>query len=200
MNIRLKYSLDWRAGIWFDDRLQMNNYSATLSLLTKTNNQAHQIVAISRLKWFVYRILESTVFVKQTDTDTVRQLAQIGISVTTLPEDPIDQVVGLMLFAKFNSIMEDHIQVTELDLVSDLGDSVHYLHSDNENTVFDFGTGWWHASDPSHCLLPKLSHKNIVKLNRVPVWKDFDLDWDTDTAETSVVVTNTVVKFRKDEN
>lgn len=200
MNIRLKYSLDWRAGIWLEDRLQMNNYSATLSLITKTNNQSHQIVAISRLKWFVYRILESTVFVKQSDNDTVRQLAQAGISVTTLPEDPIDQVVGIMLFAKFNAIMEDHIQVTELDIASDLGDSVHYLHSDNESTVFDFGTGWWHAVDPSHCVLPKVSSKNIVKLNRVPAWKDFDLDWDSDNPDSTHAVTNTVVKFRKDEN
>jgi hypothetical protein len=200
MNIRLKYQMDWRSGIWFEDRLQMNNYGVALDLVTKTNNQEHQIVAISRLKWFVYRELESTVFVNQQDTDTVNKLYSAGISVTTLPEQPIDQIVGLMLFAKFNAIMEDRILVRELDIVSDLGDNVHYLHSDQETTFFDFGTGWWHDSGPTHSLQLKHNQKNIVKLKRLPTWQDYDLEWDADSDRSLDTVANTVVKFNRDEN
>lgn len=200
MNIRLKYSMDWRAGIWFENRLQMNNYSVTLDLVTKTPNQEHQIVAISRLKWFVYQMLESSVFVNQSNTETIKNLVNAGITVTTLPEEPIDQIVGLMLFAKFNSIMEQNIVVKELDIVSDLGDNVHYLHSDNETTFFDFGTGWWHETSPSHSVQLKVNQKNVVKLQRVPSWQDFDLEWDSDCERSLDKVTNTVVKFHRDEN
>jgi hypothetical protein len=178
----------------------MNNYGVTLSLITNTNDQEHQIVAISRLKWFVYRELESTVFVHQNDTDTINKLNTAGISITTLPEQPIDQIVGLMLFAKFNAIMEDRLVVKELDIVSDLGDNVHYLHSDQETTFFDLGTGWWNDSSPNHCIQLKPNQKNVVKLKRVPTWRDHDLDWDSDTDRSLDIVANTVVKFNRDEN
>ena len=200
MNIRLKYSMDWRAGIWFEDQLQMNNYSATLSLITRTANQEYQIVAISRLKWFVYRILESTVFVNYRNQDQIRALSQAGIRVTTLPDEPIDQIIGLMLYSKFNAIMEQHIQVTEIDIVSDLGDNVHYLHSDQETTFFDFGTGWWTESDPSHCAVPRTNNLNVVRLQRTPTWKDFDLEWQSSTERSLDTVTTSVVKFQRDEN
>jgi hypothetical protein len=200
MNIRLKYNMDWRSGIWFEDRLQMNNYGVTLSLITNTNDQEHQIVAISRLKWFVYQELESTVFVHQNDTDTINKFNAAGINITTLPEQPIDQIVGLMLFAKFNAIMEDRLVVKELDIVSDLGDNIHYLHSDQETTFFDLGTGWWNDSGPNHCIQLKPNQKNVVKLKRVPSWRDHDLEWDSDTDRSLDIVANTVVKFNRDEN
>jgi hypothetical protein len=192
--------MDWRAGVWFEDRLQMNNYSVTLDLMTNTNNQEHQVVAISRLKWFVYTILESTVFVNQSDKDTVTKLSGVGISVTPLPEEPIDQIVGLMLFSKFNAIMEEHIIVKQLDIVSDLGDNIHYLHSDQETTFFDFGTGWWNDPGPCHSVPLKHNQKNIVKLKRLPSWQDVDLEWNSNKVTSLDNGANTVVKFNRDEN
>lgn len=200
MNVRLKYTMDWRAGIWFEDRLQMNNYTATLDLITNTNDQDHQVVAISRLKWFVYTQLESTVFINQNNTVAIKSLNDSGIDLTTLPADPIDQIVGMMLFSKFNAIMEDRIVVKELSIASDLGDNVHYLHSDQETTFFDFGTGWWHDTGPGHSIQLKPNQKRVVKLKRVPSWQDFDLDWQTQTDRSLDTVANTVVKFHRDEN
>lgn len=200
MNVRLKYTMDWRAGIWFEDRLQMNNYTTTLDLITNTSDQDHQVVAISRLKWFVYTQLESTVFVNQQDTASIKNLHDAGIDITTLPADPIDQIVGIILFSKFNAIMEQRIVVKELSIASDLGDNVHYLHSDQETTFFDFGAGWWDDTGPGHSLQLKPNHKRVVKLKRMPSWQDFDLDWQTQTDQLLDTVANTVVKFHRDEN
>jgi len=36
MNVRLQYSLEFLAGIYFEDQLQMNSYEVNLNLLTKT--------------------------------------------------------------------------------------------------------------------------------------------------------------------
>jgi len=178
----------------------MNNYTATLDLITNTNDQDHQVVAISRLKWFVYKQLESTVFINQNNTVTIKSLNDSGIDLTTLPADPIDQIVGLMLFSKFNAIMEDRIVVKELSIASDLGDNVHYLHSEQETTFFDFGTGWWHDAGPGHSIQLKPHQKRVVKLKRVPSWQDFDLDWQSQTDRSLDTVANTVVKFHRDEN
>lgn len=192
--------MDWRAGIWFENRLQMNNYSIKLDLLTNSSDQDYHIVALERLKHFVYYELDSTVFVKQDQTTAIQNLLTAGINVTTTPEDPIDQIIGLVLFSKLNAIMEDHIIVKALDIASDLGDRIHYLHSDQEKTFVNFGTGWWDDATPWHGSNKKPRNKNIVKIQRTPTWEDFDLDWESADPKQVDNYENTVVKFHRDEN
>ncbi len=192
--------MDWRAGIWFEHRLQMNSYSVTVDLMTNTRDQNQQIIAMARLKHFVYLELDSTVFVNQNNHDAIDNLTKAGINVTTLPEDPIDQIIGIMLFYKLNAIMEDRILVRALDIASDLGDQVHYLHSDQESTLNNFGLGWWYETGPGHGNTKKSNvKKNVVKLQRSPTWLDFDLDWQSDNHAVDNTV-STIVKFHKDES
>jgi hypothetical protein len=47
MNVRLQYDLDFLAGIYYDDRLQMNSYSVSMSLVTKTM----QMLSTPTLPW-----------------------------------------------------------------------------------------------------------------------------------------------------
>jgi hypothetical protein len=35
----------------------------------------------------------------------------MGINVTTLPEEPVDQIIGMMLYYKLNAIMEGRMIV-----------------------------------------------------------------------------------------
>ena len=50
MNVRLQYDLDFLAGIYYDDRLQLNSYSVSMSLLTKTMDAVNTNTAMNRLK------------------------------------------------------------------------------------------------------------------------------------------------------
>jgi hypothetical protein len=54
MNVRLQYDLDFLAGIYYDDRLQMNSYSVSMSLLTKTTDAVNTNIAMDRLKIFMH--------------------------------------------------------------------------------------------------------------------------------------------------
>ena len=65
MNVRLQYDIEFLAGIYYDNQLQMNSYSASLSLVTRTKDTKSTNVAMDRLKAFVYGELESTVFINQ---------------------------------------------------------------------------------------------------------------------------------------
>lgn len=190
--------MTWRAGVWFENRLQMNQYDIELEMVTKTSDPEFQIVALGRLKHFVYVELDSTVFINQADKDAIEKLVGAGIKVTTLPEEPIDQVVGIVLYKKINAIMQDQIVVKTLNVKSDLGDHIWYLHNDQETVAMNLTSGWWNDPEPNHSNIKLSGKKNIVKLQRSPRWIDFDLDW-TEVAETEQT-SNTVVKFNKDEN
>ena len=57
MNVRLQYDLEFLAGIYYDDQLQINNYEVSINLLTKTTDSASTNVAMERLKAFVHGVL-----------------------------------------------------------------------------------------------------------------------------------------------
>lgn len=190
--------MEFLAGIYYEDQLQMNRYTVSLSLLTKSKDSASTNVAMDRAKAFVYGALESTVFINQNNMERAEQLQALGVNVTTLPEEPVDQIIGMMLYYKLNAVMEDRMDVTAIDLASTLGDSVWYQH-DEEDPAGPFAAdGWWHRASMQHeTIEPTSVPDNVVKVMSTG-WYEMGLDWPEATAPGA----NTVVfaNFPKNEN
>jgi hypothetical protein len=200
MNVRLEYDMNWRAAIWFEDRLQINDYSAELSIHTNTMDHEDHVTCMARLNHFVYHELTNTVFVKQDNQEQLRALAAAGIKVTTLPEEPIDQIIGIALYCKLNAILEERMIVTNVTIQSLLGDNVRYLHAHNESLGPCSESGWWTDPGPVHSnFKPVTGGKRVVKINRTPTWRDMDLGW-SGAEEPKNEKTTVVVKFPRDEN
>jgi hypothetical protein len=200
MNVRLQYDLDFLAGIYYDDRLQMNSYSVSMSLLTKTTDAVNTNIAMDRLKIFMHGELANTVFINQALRERAEMLQIMGVNVTTLPEEPVDQIIGMMLYYKLNAIMEGRMTVTRLDLSSVLGDSVWYQHDEEEDSPGPFrAEGWWHEPTVQHdTVIVGDAGDNVVKV--VPnAWIEYGLTWPEDTPEPTA---NTVVfaNFSKNED
>ena len=201
MNVRLEYDMNWRAAIWFEDRMQINDYSAELSIYTNTMDHEDHVTCMARLNHFMYHELTNTVFIKQDNQDQLRALAAAGIKVTTLPEEPIDQIIGIALYCKLNAILEQRMMVTNVTIQSLLGDNVRYLHSSQESLGPCADDGWWMDPGPIHSnFKPAAGNRRVVKINRTPTWRDLDLGWSG--TEQPKNETNTVVfaKFPTDEN
>jgi hypothetical protein len=191
MNVRLQCDLEFLAGIYYDDQLQMNQYDICLSLVTKTRDPVSTNIAMDRLKAFIYGELESTVFINQDQRERAELMQVMGINVTTLPEEPVDQIIGMMLYYKLNAIMEDRMTVTQLDISSKIGDSIWYQH-DEEDVAGPFAAeGWWHANTVQHNTVEvDADAANVVKV--VPSgWTEYGLVWpgEESTSENG----NTVV-------
>ena len=190
MNVRLQYDLDFLAGIYYEDQLQMNRYTVSLNLLTKTKDSVSTNIALDRVKAFVHGALESTVFINQNNMERAEFMQMMGISVTTLPEEPVDQIIGMMLYYKLNAIMEDRMTVTGLDIASSLGDNVWYQHDEEDVSGPFAGEGWWHQASMQHESVERESVPgNIVKVMSTG-WYELNLEWPENTATTS---NNTVV-------
>jgi len=198
MNVRLQYDLEFLAGVYYEDQLQMNRYTVSLNLLTKTKDSASTNIALDRVKAFVHGALESTVFINQANQERAEMMQLMGINVTTLPQEPVDQIIGMMLYYKLNAVMEERMTVTGLDIASTLGDSVWYQH-DEEDIAGPFVTdGWWHRASMQHeTIEAETVSKNVVKVISTG-WYEMNLEWPENTAP---VPDNTVVygKFPRDE-
>lgn len=200
MNVRLQYDLEFVAGIYYDNQLQLNTYSVVMNLVTKTKDPVSINIAMERLKWFVYGELANTVFFGPRCMDQAELFYSIGVNVTTLPEEPVDQIIGMMLYNKLNAIMEDRMAVVSLDISSTLGDGVWYQH-DEEDMQGPFAptNGWWNLSSLQHETIELEDvPNNVVKVISTG-WRELELDWPEETTTTTG---NTVVfaNFAKHEN
>ena len=199
MNIRLQYDLEFPAGIYYDDRLQLNTYQVSMQLCTHSED-THQVnIALERLKCFVYEELSDTVFIDRADEDRAEMLAVLGVNVTTLPVDPVDQIVGIMLYCKLNAIMEGRMTVDSLNIASRLGDQVWYLHDAEDSLGMFAADGWWHSPSAQHHTLTLDAYPDNVIQVAPSAWIEHELLWPEVTTESSG---NTVVfgNFPKNAN
>lgn len=199
MNIRLQYELEFLAGVYYQDQLQMNSYTVSLNLLTNTAVPIDTNIALERAKWFVCSELESTVFFGPNNREQAEMFATMGVNVTTLPDEPVDQIIGIMLHQKLNAIMQDRMLVTGLDISSTLGDRVWYQHDDDDAVGPFDQLGWWDRPDPAHSDVDLTNvAENVVKVQPNP-WHELHLTWPDELLPQTtgnVVFTN----FKRDED
>jgi len=177
MNVRLNSTMTFTAGIHYNGRLQMNNYNAVLYIMTNTMDAEQSNVAFERIKYFLYGIMQDTVFINQELSDQCQLYTAAGIDITTLPTDPVDQIIGIMLFNKLQAIVEDRIVIGEIDISSSLGDNVVYCHDETENTPeLDYPL-WWTTADPVHNNIVERDTDKVVRVGQRHAWRDIDLAW-----------------------
>lgn len=163
----------------------MGNYTLTMSLLTQTLDPVDQNIALDRVKYFLFNEIHSTVFINQADSDQAESFTDIGLNVTTLPQEPVDQIVGIALYYKLNAIMEGRMKLTELMFSSDTGDNVEYFHNENEQTVLFPAQGWWHEPGLRHSDIVAEDEQappgnNVIALSPTPEseWQEQELSWN----------------------
>jgi hypothetical protein len=202
MNVRLKYSVAFTAGVFYNNQMRMNNYRVVLDLVTISDgsNDDHNI-ALERIKYFIHNQLDSTIFINRAYESQCQQYMSAGLNVTTLPEEPVDQVIGIMLYSKLNAIMEDRMIVTHIEVSSEMGDNISYMHSDDEHLGPFDSTGWWAESDVVHCDSALIDHSKVVALAQSACWRELNLQWEDTDIVTDVADDNKVLfaDFKKDE-
>ncbi len=197
MNVRLQYDIDFLAGIYYNEQLQLNSYSVNINMVTKTKDAVETNIAMDRLKFFVNEVLASTVFVNQIHTEHAETLSWCGANVTTLPEEPVDQIIGMMLYYKLNAIMENRIEISSLSISSTLGEGVWYIHDEEDSEGPFAAKGWWNDSSTQHDSIEVEPEDNIVKVVTTG-WYEAELEWPDQAPPAG----NTVVfgNFPKNEN
>ena len=199
MNVRLKYQLEFTAGFYFNEQLKMNNYNVELLMTTATTDDKSINIAFERIKFFIGSSLDSGVFINMNNTEQCKLLSNAGVKIITLPDDPVDQLIGIMLYCKLNAICEERMIISDIEITSELGGDMTYLHSDDEPIGPYEQVGWWHNPDLTHYHNTAVKTENILNLNTVVSWRDLDLHWPDDpyTPDTG----NTIVfgNFNKDD-
>lgn len=196
MNVKIEYPAEFLAAVYWEDAVMMNSYAVRCEMMTNTKDNREQNIALERLKYMLFMQMQNSVFVDQREKAAIKRLEAAGLRTVVLPEQPVDQIVGMMLYSKLDAVMEDRITMTQLKLSSELGENITYFQTDNE-TIGPFQQkGWWNNVDP--VISDSKSGGKIVSIKGTTTWQLLGLDWDNEKEETNKG--NTVVAFRKDEN
>jgi len=197
MNTRIEKDFTFQAAIHFQDKFILNIYELSLSMLVQTESIREQNIAMDRISYFIDGCLENAIFVDQHDIKSIEKYGGAGINVCTLPEEPYDQIIALVLISKLNAIMEDRIIVTDAVMGSKLSDGVRFAISD-EMTSNAFEEGWWFSATPSYSNIEKSKAKKdkIVKLFKHKDWTLLGLTWK----ETCPQDTNILSLSESDKN
>jgi hypothetical protein len=191
MNVRIEHTMSFIAGVYYDGNMKMNNYTIRLYMVTNTTDSGNQNIAFERMRYFVYEELDSVIFVNEDETETCQQLMQAGLKIATLPAEPVDQIIGMMLYSKLGAIMENRIIINEIEISSSLGENITYLHSADEGLGPLAAPGWWLDADLVHCNDTLVDDAKVVAMHRASAWRELDLAWSdldqgADTGNTIV--------------
>jgi hypothetical protein len=177
MNVRLKYDLHFNAGVYYRGNTILNNYSLRLWMITNTELAEDQNTAFERIKYFVYNHVDNTMFIDRGEQEQCAKFLQAGLSITTMPGDPVDQLIGIMLYHKLNAIMEQRMNIVETELSSSQGQAMTYLHSEGENTLGVEAPAWWLSTDLAHSDFALPESEKVVSMQTTTAWRDLDLAW-----------------------
>jgi len=191
MNVRIKFPITFTAGIFYGGNLQMNNYMVNLSMLTNSMDGAINNIALDRIKYFIYHEIESSIFINSADTERCAKFIDAGLKITTIPDEPVDQLIGIMLYYKLAAITEERLIIDEIEISSSLGDGLVYMHGEHENVDELAVPDLWKSVDLVHCYTELIEPDEIVTLADLNVWRDLNLDWPSEEEESETG--NTVV-------
>ena len=186
MNVRLKHDIQFTAGIYHDSKLIMNNYNLRLWMTTNSENSVDQTISFERIKYFVYTQIDNTIFINSNQKAQCTLFSKAGLDITTMPNDPVDQLVGIMLYYKLNAITEDRMIIVETEISSTYGANMTYLHSDFENTSGFKQPDWWTSPDLTHSdfVLPSKSEK-VLSIPTSTDWRELELAWSDELSPSS---------------
>lgn len=173
-------------------------YETVLFIDVETDSIREQNIAMERISYFMSGYLEDAVFIKETNKKMIDLYTAAGLKVCTLPEEPHEQMISIMLILKLNAISEGRFVITDLSLTSSNSDGITYM-CDIESPLGPFAeTGWWDKSDASMSAQTKPNKKDkIVQLFKThnTDWSEFGLGWKE--KEITLIVDKPEISFDK---
>lgn len=174
---RIEKDFYFHAGLHFENSFYINTYDITISLLVETESAYEQSIAMDRAIYFIDNVLKDSILVSGDDHLAIKKYQNAGLRICELPNEPYDQIVGMIVLQKLNAIMENKLKITDLVIASVMSEGVRYsLVSEVSENVLS-GNYWWNKADTNLCNTNAAQPDNVVKLFGSDEWAELGLAW-----------------------
>lgn len=141
------------------DNIVPNTYEVCLGISPTTNNIKYQNTGFERIKFFLRNICQNSVSIS-IHNNNFEVIKKITVSkIMTLPDEPSDQLLVVLLFHKIDAIIGKHFNCDYIALESFQGENIKYQYdSEYDSSFIDekvYFTGklkekklpWWYRDD-----------------------------------------------------
>jgi len=191
LSTRIERDFSFQAGVHFEGNFIMNVYNLTLLMEVETLSIVEQNIAMDRIIYFLEDSLANSVFVETTEKKAIEKYTQADIKVCTVPEEPYDQIITILLILKLNAIAEGRLNITDIYLESELSDSVRFSYDIETARHNPFSNkGWWLDSSTSIADVEKtIKKEKIVRLVKHTDWANVGLEWEKKSKASEILFT-----------
>ncbi len=175
MNIQIEKDFTFLTAIHFEEQYMVNLYELKAKMEVCTEDALEQNIAIERMTYFLSSHIENIIFVKDTEKDAILNYTNAGMKVCVIPEEPYDQIVGMLLINKCNAIMEGRIVVTEMTFGSKLSNLIKFTIS-GEIAKLEYPEDVWYNKH-TLAISDKNKKEKIVTLFDKNNWAELNLTW-----------------------
>jgi hypothetical protein len=187
---KIEREFAFQAAVHFEGTFVMTIYELALGMEVDTASIKEQNIAMDRIHYFLNECLGNSVFVEAADKNSIEKYLQADIKVCTLPEEPYDQIITILLLMKLNAITEGKLRVNSISLRSGLSDDVRFIYDLETASNHPFGNkSWWEDTTTSISDLSKSYKKDkIVKLIKQSDWASVGLDWEQKEHKSTEII------------
>ena len=195
MGTKISREFTFLSAIYYEGDFLINNFDISLILSVETDSILEQNVAMDRIKYFINERLENSVFVQETETKIIEKYVTAGLKVCTLPEEPYDQIITIVIVNKLNAICECKLVVTSIHLNSILSDNVGFIYDmDDIIHLVPYKNGWWVENSNNISNIKSSKKEKIVRLVKSNDWTSLGLDWKNKENRSEIIFTSDLEK------
>jgi len=178
MSSKIQKEYTFLTAIHFEGKFMVNLYEMNTVMSINTEDPREQNIAVERINHFLGLVIEDCIFVCEKEKEAIEKYSSAGMKVCTIPEEPYDQIIGLILLNKCNAIMENRLTMTDIVFGSKLSNLIKFELSSEAAELEFTGKKWY--NDPSLMICDKKTKKDkIVNLfdHSTDTWADLELTW-----------------------
>lgn len=156
----------------------INHYDVEILMRVITVVNSDYNTAYDRIKFWFQDIMHGAVLINSADV-RLQTWRDTGMTCLDFPENPVDQVLGLMLMSKLTAMVEHRLEILRVSVSSPADDYVTYLCDHVDDLHWFEQPGWWKDAGPTHTTDLRRGRKSgkVISLSPVQDWKQHDLDW-----------------------
>ena len=194
MNVRISQTWDIATLVVSEiyDHPVINSYNITAAMTVTSDSSSEYNIAYRRINHWLHGVMADSILISK-DHPRLAQWQDLGVRGLVFPEEPVDQLVGIMLWSKLTAIVEQRLHIDEMIIRSQLDDGIAYMHSSDEMLGAFADAGWWNNPRPQWQDRRRGQRSKIINLDRELDWSNLDLGWPPDEDQAQIV-------FQPDEN
>lgn len=179
MNIELEKTFSFTSILVGSEQVpRINCYEVRVGMRVITDRASEYNIAYERIKFWFQDTMHSAVLIHAEDVK-LHTWRDTGLACLDFPEQPLTQVLTLMLMSKLTAMAEGRLEILRVGICSAADDWVMYFCDQADHLHWFEESGWWRDPGPAHATQPRRgrSHGKVISINRDADWKSHDLDW-----------------------